>query len=70
MKLFTKSKEEFFSKITDLESDKKNKTLNNEWLLSDDQFDSILHSSTVNENEYNSKIREILLKDEEEEIEE
>ena len=69
MKLFTKSKEEFSSKITGLESDKKNKTLNNEWLLSDDQFDSILHSSTVNENEYNSKIREILLKDEEEEIE-
>ena len=66
MKLFTKLKEDNSFKADDLKKSKKisEKKSKKEWLLSDDQFSSILHSSTKDQETDKSKLREMLLREE------
>ena len=72
MKLFTKLKDEFSSKINNVEKSKKgiNKAKKEEWLLSDEKFTSILYSSPSEEKDDNSKIKEFFSDNEEMETKE
>jgi uncharacterized protein (DUF1015 family) len=67
MNLFTKLKEDKSFKINKLKKSKNlpEKKSKNDWLLSDDQFYSILHSSNLEDKVENSKINELLLREEE-----
>ncbi len=68
MKLFTKSKKNISFKQNNLEKRKKStgKKAKNEWLLSDETFNSILHCSTPDKKKEVSKIEELLSTSEDE----